>query len=148
MLRERYLSLIGLIAFIITATVGGWLVNTAFTDSPVDPIIMFRYPVVMPTNGLVCPGDTLIYRQEMQVRYTPATVRVSTTIWSPGDERTVWPEDDPRYLNYPAPVVVRVTNTYLVPALMHGRYELRISAAGEGHKTSIYTVPFEIKDGC
>lgn len=146
--KERNLSVVGFIAFMATAAACWWLISVALGDSPIDSIMTFRYPVVVPTNPLVCPGETLIYRQEARIRYTPATVRLSITVWNPADERTAWPEDAPHWLNYPEPVTVRVTNTYVVPAIPPGKYELRVAASGEGHKTSIYSVPFEVKAGC
>jgi len=148
MFKERNLSVVGFIAFMLTAVVCWWLISAALSNSPIDSIVAFRYPVVMPSNPSVCPGDTLIYRQEMRVRYTPATVRLTVTVWNPVDERTVVPEDSPRWLNYPDPVTVRATNTYVVPSLLPGKYELRAAASGEGHKTSNYSVPFEVKSGC
>jgi hypothetical protein len=97
---------------------------------------------------MLCPGDMLAYRQQAEILVAPVVARLTHSIWSIADERTIYPDDNPRFYNYSVPAVVNLFGSFLVPDLTAGAYELRVSSTVESRESSMFVVPFVIKADC
>lgn len=139
---------IGTIIIAVALILSSWVIREALAQAPGTPVIAYRFATVTPSKSALCPGQELIYRQQADVRIAPSTVRVVASIWSFNEDRTIVPDDNPRFFNYTVPTVVFMIGSYLIPDLSAGAYELRVSSTAEARQSAIFTVPFMVPAEC
>ena len=147
-MRRQAELIIGSIIIATGIIVGFWLIREVLGQALGSPVIVYRSAVVAPFTSMLCPGDMLAYRQQAEILDAPTVARLANSIWSVADERTVYPDDNPRIYNYSKPAVVNLYGSHLVPDLPAGAYELRVSSSVESRQSSMFVVPFVVKADC
>jgi hypothetical protein len=105
--------------------------------------------VVEPANGIVCPGDLLVYTQTVSYQDTPVVVRLVASVWSVDQQRMVVYDTAPRYANFLEPVTFTGRVEWPIPEdFQPGLYERRVSGQAEGREPRMFVVRFTVADDC
>ena len=109
------------------------------------PVTAHLQPVI--GSEALCPGDSLIYISDFEVR-TPGIVMIVDTVVDVKTGRTEVFDFDPQWAVNTRPFASRRIASYPIPNLRPGAYEYRRGYHSEEGGMSIASIPFTIREGC
>ncbi|AWN23994.1 hypothetical protein DKM44_12770 [Deinococcus irradiatisoli] len=116
------------------------------------PPLAYSADVYLPVQAQVCPGDTLRWKPTLEISRAPTLLLLARTLWDVEDERTIRPEQTPKYLiwlSIQQGQTLSGETTYTLPAdLPVGLYEVRSAATAMNSDAAVYRVPFVIAASC
>lgn len=103
---------------------------------------------IVPIPTEVCPGETISYTVQVDVRKAPSQVMVVETFWSVDEGRTAVFDDSPFWVAYTDVAKFEREFVTFVPALKPGRYELRSVSQSLDAESTGFEVPFTVRGDC
>jgi hypothetical protein len=119
-----------------------------------SPPVAYTESVYLPTQSIVCPGDTLVFTPTLTIHPpagTPVVRLLVVRTWWSDDTRTTPRLADgtvvPDVITYRnvLPGRYAVPVRFVVPAFSYGRYRMLVTTSDATSTTAGYAVPFTVR---